>query len=364
MKRPASIIVIPLLILAPLAGCTGTTQQKEIAPGETLAPPYKDLADLVLQPEDLPFAGANGEQPATADAGTGGLQVPAGASRSRAAVYRPGAAASSFPQAVWQEIYEYTDEAGMPARYQEMKDAADTRAKAPGNDTRVLVHPDPVVGHRSFAYTTYSPNTPAENPETVLVFYKFAVLEVLRMKNRTVDFELLEKIADKAAAKIPGGRVRYASRATPAPAPSGTPQDYSTVDHADPLQAMAVSDGAIGRLLFNLKLRQGKAPEDMEKMTFHVYVSKGRRSSNLIHGNDPAVQVSWPETKGWKNSLLEEGEVTTVSLDLSAMNFTLTPDEMNSGLVVYASGFGTPTHGFSWCKNFPTVLVNGNVYEC
>jgi hypothetical protein len=252
----------------------------------------------------------------------------------------------------------------MPARYQAMKDAADARAMAPGNGTRVLVHPDPVVGHKSFAYTSYSPNNPAESTETVLVFYKFSVLEVLRMKNRTVDLVLLEKIADKAAAKIPGGRVRYASRATPAPSPSGTPQDYSTVDHADPLQAMAVSDGAIGRILFNLKLRQGKAPEDMEKMTFHVYVARGRRSSNLIHGNDPAVQVSWPGAKGWQNALLEEGEVATVSLDLKAMNFTLTPGEMNSGLVVYASGFGTPTHGFSWCKTFPTILVNGTVYEC
>ena len=33
MKRAASVIVILLLILVPLAGCTGTTQEKEIAPG-------------------------------------------------------------------------------------------------------------------------------------------------------------------------------------------------------------------------------------------------------------------------------------------------------------------------------------------
>lgn len=358
--KPAAFLLLLLVILAFLSGCTAPAPLKEIAPGETLAPPYTDLSDLALQKADIAFAAVDEEQDA---AGTpaAGLPAPSGAARSHAAVYRSLSPQEELSQAIW----EYADEASGVKQYQALKDAADALALKPAGTTKIISHPDPVVGHRSFAYTVYTPGNPSDPPETVLVFSKFRVLEVLRLKNATLDLVLLEKEADRAAAKIPGGRVRYvAARDTPAPAPSGARTDYSTVDEAPPLQAAAVSDGAIGRLQFGLTLRPGKEPEDLKKMSFHLYANKGRRSSGLVKGSDPAVQIGWQKTGGWPDSVLGEGETATISLDLAAMNFTLTPEEMNSGVIVYPSGFGTPTSDFTWCKNFPAVLVNGTVYEC
>ena len=144
------------------------------------------------------------------------------------------------------------------------------------------------------------------------------------------------------------------------PAPETTP----AVTLEGPLQATALSENRIGTLTFSLKLLPGREPEDMSRMTFHLYENSGQRTTDFYNAKNQSVQISWRNTTGWANSLLEEGEIATVSLDLRGLGYELSPREINSGLTIHASGFGTPTYSFTWCRYLPETLVNGTVYEC